>query len=103
MKTLITAVVTGLMMTATLSQANPNHHHGHRHYGHHSGYGWVAPLAIGSALGYVIATRPAPVTVQTTPSPVLYPNQYPQPPLGYHYEQILDATCNCYRIVLVQN
>lgn len=100
MKTLITAAIVSSMMTATPSQANPYHHHGHPHYGHHSGYGWVAPLAIGSALGYVIATRPAPVIVQTTPP---WPNQYPQPPLGYRYEQILDANCNCYRIVLVQN
>ena len=101
MKTLMTAIVIALTMTATSSQANPNHH-GYRHFGHHSGYGWVAPIVIGSALGYVIATRPAPVIVQTTP-PILYPNQYPAPPMGYHYEQILDATCNCYRIVLVQN
>lgn len=100
MKTIITAVVTGLMMTVMPSQANPIHYHRH---GHHNGYGWVAPLVIGSALGYVIATRPAPVIVQTIPPQPLYPNQYPQPPVGYHYEQILDANCNCYRIVLVQN
>ena len=25
------------------------------------------------------------------------------PPYGYHWENLLDANCNCYRTVLVQN
>jgi hypothetical protein len=30
------------------------------------------------------------------------PVGYPPAPVGYHYEQILDANCNCYRWVLIQ-
>lgn len=95
MKKLLMVLVAGSMIT-TASQANPNHHHyGPRHHGHHGGYGWVAPLVIGSVVGYAIAARPH-------PQPVII-QQYPNPPIGYHYEQILDGNCNCYRIVLVQN
>jgi len=73
----------------------------HRHYGNHHGHhrgnswGWVAPALIGGALVYG-ATRSA-------PPPVVYQTQpLPPAPYGYHYEQILDANCNCYRWVLVQ-
>ena len=97
MKKIVLSIIAGLMMTATASQANPNHHFGPRHHGHHGGYGWVAPLVIGSAVGYVIAARPQP-----QPQPVII-QQYPNPPVGYRYEQILDANCNCYRLVLVPN
>ena len=98
MKKIVSGIIAGLMMTATVSQASPNHHHyGPRHHGHHGGYGWVAPLVIGSAVGYVIATRPIP-----QPQPIVI-QQYPNPPIGYKYEQILDANCNCYRLVLVPN
>ena len=45
-------------------------HHGYRSHGHHNhhyrhpGYGgWVAPLIIGSAIGYTL-TRPEPVIIQ---------------------------------------
>lgn len=100
MKKIVSGIIAGLMMTATVSQASPNHHHyGPRHHGHHGGYGWVAPLVIGSAVGYVIATRPIP---QPQPQPIVI-QQYPNPPIGYKYEQILDANCNCYRLVLVPN
>jgi hypothetical protein len=33
---------------------------------------------------------------------VYQPPVLPPAPYGYHYEQILDANCNCYRWVLVQ-
>ena len=92
MKKLLIALVVGSMMIATTSQANPNHHHGYRGHGH---AGWVAPLVIGSVVGYAIATRPQ-------PQPIIV-QQYPNVPNGYHYEQILDANCNCYRLVLVPN
>jgi hypothetical protein len=73
-------------------------HHNHRHHGG-SRYGWIAPAVIGGIVTYEL-TRPAPVIVQQQPVIV---QQYPSTPYGYHYENILDANCNCYRLVLVQN
>lgn len=98
MKKLAPIIIAGLMAVATTSQANPNHmrHHGNGHYGHHTRGEWMVPLVIGSVVGYAIAARP-------TPAPVVIQPTYNNPPLGYHYEQILDGNCNCYRIVLVQN
>jgi len=71
--------------------------------GYHGGYGygWVAPLVIGGAVGYTIAQ---PRTVYVQQPQVVYVQQPTLPvPYGYHYENILDANCNCYRSVLVSN
>lgn len=77
----------------------PNHHH-HRHHPGGSHWGWVVPAIVGGAVIYSV-TRPS-----TPPPPpvVIYnpPVGYPPAPVGYHYEQILDANCNCYRWVLIQ-
>ena len=73
------------------------HHHGHPGRGD-----WVAPLVIGGVIGYAITQANRPVIVQPTPT-VIYPNNLPPVPVGYHYEQLLDANCNCYRWVLVSN
>ena len=35
-------------------------------------------------------------------SVIYVPPGYPPAPYGYHYEQLLDANCNCYRWVLIQ-
>lgn len=77
-------------------------HHGYRynhHYHHsHSGSNWIAPMVIGGLVTYAI-TRPQ----QLPPPAVVYqPTALPPAPYGYHYEQILDANCNCYRWVLIQ-
>jgi hypothetical protein len=93
MKYLIATILSVLALTA-----NAQHHH--RPYPHHGhggarGWGWVAPALIGGAIVYG-ATR------QYAPPPVVIQQQLPPPPYGYHYEQILDANCNCYRWVLVQ-
>lgn len=93
MKYLIATILSVLALTA-----NAQHRHGHYHHRGHSGHswGWVAPALIGGAIVYG-ATRPA------NPPPVVYQTQpLPPAPYGYHYEQILDANCNCYRWVLVQ-
>ena len=82
-----------------LSLPSHAHPHGGRPYWAHSHYGWVAPIVIGGAVGYAIAARPQTVIVQQPPNPYYQP----QAPLGYHYENILDANCQCYRLVLVQN
>jgi hypothetical protein len=95
MKKLLIASLIGL--TTLGAQA-----HGYDHHGHRGGYGWgwVAPAVIGGAVVYA-ATRP-PVVIQQPPVVI---QQLPVvvPPYGYHYENILDANCNCYRTVLVQN
>ena len=98
MKRLAIMAIASLTLISGTSQANPNHrHHGH-HYGAHRAE-WIAPLVIGSVVTYAL-TRPQPVIVQ---QPVqMYPN-IPPAPIGYHYENILDANCNCYRLVLVSN
>lgn len=94
MKRLKTILLANLILASSLSQANPRHHHGyHRHSE------WLAPIVIGSVVGYALS-RPQQVIVQQ-PQPV-YPN-IPSVPYGYRYEQLLDANCNCYRIVLVPN
>ena len=93
MKLLKTLVIASLIFAAGTSQANLRfHHHGHHHGARHAE--WIAPLVIGSVATYVL-TRPQQVVVQQ-PS-------VPPAPYGYHYENILDANCNCYRLVLVQN
>ena len=87
--------VAGLTLVSLPSQASPYGHHWRGHYQ----YGWVAPLVIGGVVGYAAAQRPQTVVIQQPPS-VYY---QPQAPYGYHYENILDANCQCYRLVLVQN
>lgn len=98
MKKLLAITFVGLMSVTTVSQANPYHRH---HHGHHNRYDWVAPLVIGGVVTYAL-TRPQPVIIQQPPV-VYYPNAQPPAPYGYHYEQILDANCQCYRLVLVLN
>lgn len=92
MKKIILTVLIGLA-----SVAHAQHRHGH--YGGHWG-NWVAPAVIGGVVTYAL-TRP-PVVVQQ-PVIVQQPYNYPPAPYGYHYENILDANCNCYRLVIVQN
>ena len=95
MKRIITLIVASLVFVTGTSQADPNHYH---YRGYRNQFDWVAPLVIGGVVTYAI-TRPSQTVVIQNP-----PNIPPQPvPYGYHYEQILDANCNCYRIVLVQN
>ena len=67
--------------------------------------GWVAPAVVGGIIGYELAKPayvPPPVYVEP---PVTYvqPMLQPKTPMGYHWEQILDANCNCYKTVLVSN
>ena len=80
-----------------------NWHHHREQPRFQSGNNWIAPVIIGGIIGYEISRQQQPMVVQ---SPVMiYPpvSSPPYPPYGYHYEQMLDAYCNCYRIVLVQN
>lgn len=96
MKLFKSILIVSLMIASGISQANP--HHGNRHHGHHGAnrVEWIVPFAIGSAVVYTL-TRP-------TPQPVVVQQpSIPSAPYGFHYKNILDANCNCYRLVLVQN
>jgi len=96
-----------LLAVALLVSSNvlAQHHHGHHvYYREPNRSSWVAPLLLGVTAGYIMS-RP---TVIYNQPPMIYnppPVTYVQPgaPIGYHYEQILDANCNCYRTVLVSN
>lgn len=77
------------------------HHHRYNHYHSAGSYNWLFPAVVGGVIGYTIA-RP-PVVVQ---QPIIVAPQVlevPPAPLGYHYENVLDAHCNCYRTVLIAN
>lgn len=94
-------IFTVLMFVATSSWAQHGWHryqHHHHHY-HSRSADWIVPAIIGGAVVYAV-TRP----VAPPPAPVVIyvPQGHPLPPVGFRYEQILDAGCNCYRWVLVQ-
>lgn len=69
----------------------------HRHHGHHvHGHGkWIVPALVGGTVVY-LATRPQPA-----PAPTVVYTMPPPAPLGYQWENIHDAACNCLRSVLV--
>ena len=88
-------------------------HEGFRHYGYHGGgyysNNWVAPAIIGGVIGYELS-RPAPVIVQQPPVVVQQPSVIyaPQPiiqepPIGYHWQEMIDPITNQRKIVLVPN
>jgi hypothetical protein len=108
-KLIITAIFASLLAMSALF-STPAHADGWRHGGGHyvwrgPNYGWVVPAVIGGAIVYE-ATRPVqPNVVVVQPQPVYPPPVAPvgAAPIGMHWEAILDANCNCYRTVLVQN
>lgn len=101
-------IVAALSLTTLSAHADGWHHgdewhHGGGHYVYRPETGWVVPAIVGGLIVYE-ATRPSPppaVVVQpVAPAPVAVP---PPSPVGYHWEALLDASCNCYRTVLVPN
>ena len=95
-----------LLAGFTLSANAEGWRHGGGHYVYRGdGMGWVVPAVIGGLIVYG-ATQPRQpdVVVVQQPAPLPPPTYTPPPPpYGYHWEAILDARCNCYRTVLVQN
>jgi len=105
-------LVASLMALAGLTAVSAEAHEWHRggggyyHGGRCWGCGW-APLAAGVVIGAELA-RPYPYIVNepvyVQPQPLFVPQPaLPQPPYGYHYEQIFDSQINAQRIVLVPN
>jgi len=99
MKKFLFATLITLTAFSSQAQADGWRHRGGHHHG--GGYGWVAPLVIGGAVGYALSqpryVSPPPSVVYVTPPPTY------NPPYGYHWESVLDGNCNCYRNVLVPN
>lgn len=99
-----------LLLICIISIANA--HEGLRHHGHYyGGYynnNWVAPMIIGGVIGYEL-NRPRPVIVESQPviiqqPPVIYqPSPIVQPPVGYHWQEMIDPVTNQRKIVLVPN
>jgi len=73
----------------------------------HNDAGWLVPALIGGALVYGSFNAQPQTNVIIQQQQQNYypiePGQQQLPPPGYHWEQIVDANCNCYRIVLVRN
>ena len=98
-----------IILSAGLSMCSVSYadgwRHGGGHYVYRPGFGWVVPAVIGGAIVYE-ATRPVqPNVVVVQPQPIYSPPPVPlQPaPAGFHYEALVDASCNCYKTVLIPN
>lgn len=90
-----------LILLAVCSMSAQAHGYG---YGYvRSGGGWVAPAIIGGVIGYELSRPRYEQPVVVVQQPPVYIQQPAGVPMGYHYTQILDANCNCYRTVLVPN
>lgn len=119
MKKLLAALALIFVSTSALSWNN-----GYRYgyYGYrgpvyiNNGYNnnWVVPAVAGVAVGALAARAYyAPPAVYYTPAPVYYApppavyvqqaNPAPEPPVGYHWQYILDPACNCYKYAMLPN
>ena len=86
-------------------------HEGFRHYGYRGpccyNGSWVGPAIIGGVIGYEIANRPVvveqPPVIYTQPSVVVQQPAVQAPPVGYHWQEMIDPTTNVRKIVLVPN
>jgi hypothetical protein len=101
--------IVALALAVSVTPALADRYYHHPYHGHYRpGWGWIAPAVIGGAVVYA-ATRPPvivqqpPVVIQQPVPPVYVQQGLPPAPLGFHYENILDASCNCYKTVLVNN
>jgi len=103
MKKLLLAL--SLLAVAGSASAQWHHHGGYyRGGGYYSGGNWVAPLIIGGVIGYEINRANQPVVVQQPPVIIQQPQPYVQtPPLGYHWEEMVDPQTGVRKIVAVPN
>jgi hypothetical protein len=119
MKKIILAVVLTLFAGQVVAQHGyrGGYNHGRsatvNNYGHHSGHrggGWsggaIGAAIIGGAIvGAVIAAPYYSAPPIYDAPPVVYGTYQPpvSVPYGYRQEEIIDASCNCVRRVLVPN
>ena len=107
MKKLLVIVCFGLANIAHADLRYEQRWH-HDHYTHvDNGMSWVGPAILGGIITYELTRPPAPQPVVVQPPIIVQQPQViqtvPPAPVGYHWENILDANCKCYRTVLIQN
>lgn len=100
----------GLLLLTVLSANAHEWHHEYRerccyrggiYYG---GNNWVAPALIGGVIGYELSRPRTEVIVEQQPIVVQQPQTFIQaPPVGYHWQQMIDPQTNTIKIVLVPN
>ena len=103
MKKILSLFVLTLSLTASAEACC--YRGGYYHHGYY-GNGWVAPALIGGVIGYELARPPVvieqPVIVQP-PQVVVQQPGYAPPPVGYHYQQMVNPQTGQYQLVLVPN
>ena len=96
-----------LMLTAGMASAQWHHHGGYCCYRGGYGGGWVGPALIGGVIGYELSRPPVytqpPVIVEQQPIVVQSQPVIQQPPVGYHWQEMIDPQTNTRKIVLVPN
>ena len=101
-------LVAMLMLTAGMANAQWHHHSGYCCYrGGYNAGGWIAPALIGGVIGYELSRPPVytqpPVIVEQQPIVVQSQPVIQQPPVGYHWQEMIDPQTNTRKIVLVPN
>jgi len=105
MKKILSLFILALSLTA--SAEGCCYRGGYYHHGYSGG--WVAPALIGGVIGYELAqprtvvVEQPPAVVYTQPPMVVQQPGYAPPPVGYHYQQMVNPQTNQYQLVLVPN
>ena len=95
-------ILVALLLAAAATSSMAQWHRGpsyHYHYG--CGGCWVGPALIGGVVGYELA-QPRTVVVEQ-PSVVVQQPIVQAPPVGYHWQEMIDPQTNQRKIVLVAN
>jgi len=106
-KLLLALSLLAVVGTATAHEGFRGYRGGYYHGGCY-GCNWVAPALIGGVIGYELS-RPSTVVVEqppvvyAQPPVVVTPSVVQQPPVGYHWQQMIDPQTNTQKIVLVPN
>ena len=102
-KTILALSLLAIVGTAQAHEGFRGYRGGYYHGGCY-GCGWVAPLIIGGAIGYEINRANQPVIIQQPPVIIQQPQTYGElPPVGYHWQEMIDPQTGVRKIVAVPN
>ena len=103
--------ILSLVLMLVIGTASAQAHGPYRIGGWHGGYYgggcggcWIAPAVIGGVVGYEL-TRPTTVYVEPQPSVIVQQSQtvVQAPPVGYHWQDMIDPQTGVHKIVAVPN